>query len=214
LFCFSVNVTSFQATFFITYVLTSGWASLSSELMQLFGLIWNFIRKYVLRMREDTEFVPSFPYHTEVPKVLLFGLLGFTCSVLAPLILPFLLVYFFLGYVVYRNQVRCLKVYFLIYLKFVHSMLMCCSCYFQLLNVYRTRYDTGGLYWPIAHNTIIFSLVLTQVIGLGVFGLKESPVAAGFTVPLIILTLLFNQYCRNRLLPLFRTFPAQVILVP
>ena len=56
-------------------------------------------------MKEDTEFVPSFPYHTEVPKVLLFGLLGFTCSVLAPLILPFLLVYFFLGYVVYRNQV-------------------------------------------------------------------------------------------------------------
>ncbi|TKW29837.1 hypothetical protein SEVIR_3G421100v4 [Setaria viridis] len=174
-----------QATFFITYVLTSGWASLSSELMQLFGLIWNFIRKYVLRMREDTEFVPSFPYHTEVPKVLLFGLLGFTCSVLAPLILPFLLVYFFLGYVVYRNQ---------------------------LLNVYRTRYDTGGLYWPIAHNTVIFSLVLTQVIGLGVFGLKESPVAAGFTIPLIILTLLFNQYCRNRLLPLFRTFPAQDLI--
>ncbi|XP_006664233.1 CSC1-like protein RXW8 [Oryza brachyantha] len=174
-----------QATFFITYVLTSGWASLSSEVMQLFGLIWNFLRKYILRMREDTEFVPSFPYHTEVPKVMLFGLLGFTCSVLAPLILPFLLVYFFLGYVVYRNQ---------------------------LLNVYRTRYDTGGLYWPIAHNTVIFSLVLTQIICLGVFGLKESPVAAGFTVPLIILTLLFNQYCRNRLLPLFKTSPAQDLI--
>ncbi|KAL6599839.1 hypothetical protein ACP70R_045490 [Stipagrostis hirtigluma subsp. patula] len=174
-----------QATFFITYVLTSGWASLSSELMQLFGLIWNFIRKYILRMKEDTEFVPSFPYHTEVPKVMLFGLLGFTCSVLAPLILPFLLVYFFLGYVVYRNQ---------------------------LLNVYRTRYDTGGLYWPIAHNTVIFSLVLTQIICLGVFGLKKSPVAAGFTIPLIIGTLLFNQYCRNRLLPLFKTFPAQDLI--
>ncbi|XP_047078405.1 CSC1-like protein RXW8 [Lolium rigidum] len=171
-----------QATFLITYVLTSGWASLSSELMQLFALIWNFISKYILRIKEDTEFVPSFPYHTEVPKVLLFGLLGFTCSVLAPLILPFLLVYFFLGYVVYRNQ---------------------------LLNVYRTRYDTGGLYWPIAHNTVIFSLVLTQIICLGVFGLKVSPVAAGFTIPLIILTLLFNQYCRKRLLPLFKTFPAQ-----
>jgi hypothetical protein len=83
---------------------------------------------------------------------------------------------------------------------------------FQLLNVYRTRYDTGGLYWPIAHNTVIFSLVLTQIICLGVFGLKESPVAAGFTIPLIILTLLFNQYCRKRLLPLFKTFPARVII--
>jgi hypothetical protein len=80
----------------------------------------------------------------------------------------------------------------------------------QLLNVYRTRYDTGGLYWPIAHNTVVFSLVLTQIICLGVFGLKESPITAGFTIPLIILTLLFDQYCRNRLLPLFKTFPAQV----
>jgi hypothetical protein len=74
--------------------------------MQLFGLIWNFIRKYVLRMKEDTTFVRTFPYHTEVPKVMLFILLGFSCSVLAPLILPVLLVYFFMGYVVYRNQVR------------------------------------------------------------------------------------------------------------
>ncbi|KAL6894492.1 hypothetical protein ACP4OV_008590 [Aristida adscensionis] len=174
-----------QATFFTTYVLTSGWASLSSELMQLFGLTWNFIRRYVLRRKEDSDSVFSFPYHTEVPKVLLFGLLGFTCSVLAPLILPFLLVYFFLGYVVYRNQ---------------------------FLNVYCTKYDTGGLYWPIAHNTTIFSLVLTQIICLGEFGLKESPVAAGFTIPLIIITLLFNQYCRKRLLPLFKTLPAQDII--
>ncbi|XP_062214990.1 CSC1-like protein RXW8 [Phragmites australis] len=175
-----------QATFFTTYVLTSGWASLSSELMQLFGLIWNFIRRYILRIKEDSDFVFSFPYHTEVPKILLFGLLGFTCSVLAPLILPFLLLYFFLAYVVYRNQ---------------------------FLNVYCTKYDTGGLYWPIAHNTTIFSIVLTQIICLGVFGLKESPVAAGFTIPLIILTLLFNQYCRKRLLPLFKTFPAQDLIV-
>jgi hypothetical protein len=97
---------SFQATFFTTYVLTSGWASLSSELMQLFGLIWTFVRKYILRKKEDSDLIFSFPYHTELPKVLLFGLLGFTCSVLAPLILPFLLIYFFLAYVVYRNQVR------------------------------------------------------------------------------------------------------------
>ncbi|KAJ1294207.1 hypothetical protein BS78_01G128100 [Paspalum vaginatum] len=174
-----------QATFFTTYVLTSGWASLSSELMQLFGLTWIFIRRYLLRMKEDSDLLYSFPYHTEVPKVLLFGLLGFTCSVLAPMILPFLVLYFCLGYVIYRNQ---------------------------FLNVYCTKYDTGGLYWPIAHNTTIFSLILTQVICVGVFGLKKSPVAAGFTVPLIIFTLLFNQYCRKRHLPLFKTFPAQNLI--
>ncbi|XP_072988245.1 CSC1-like protein RXW8 isoform X2 [Typha latifolia] len=174
-----------QATFFITYVLTSGWASLSSEVMQLFSLIWNFIRKYIFRKTEDPTSVPSFPYHTEIPKLLFFGLLGFTCSILAPLILPFLLVYYFLGYIVYRNQI---------------------------LNVYCSRYETGGSMWPIVHNTTVFSLVLTQIIALGVFGLKESPVAAGFMIPLVILTLLFNEYCRKRFHPLFKSFSAQDLI--
>ena len=94
-----------QATFFTTYVLTSGWASLSSEVMQLFPVIWNLLKRYIFQINSDQLSIPSFPYHTEVPKVLLMGLLGFTCAILAPLILPFLLVYFFLCYVVYRNQV-------------------------------------------------------------------------------------------------------------
>ncbi|KAL5647171.1 hypothetical protein ACJX0J_041526, partial [Zea mays] len=173
-----------QATFFITYVMTSGWASLSSELLQFYNLIMSFIRKYILRKgeyREDTESVPTFPYQQEVPKVLLFGLLGFTCSVVAPMILPFLLVYFYLGRVVYRNQ---------------------------FLNVYRTRSDTGGLYWPIAHNTIIFSLVLTQIICAGVFEIKESRVAVCLTIPLIICTLSFHLYYKRSLL-LFKTIPTQ-----
>ncbi|KAK4801964.1 hypothetical protein SAY86_000167 [Trapa natans] len=93
-----------QATFFMTYILTSGWASLSSELMQPMLLIWNVFRRGILR-RKDDLCAASFPYHAEVPKLLLFGFIGFTFSVLAPLILPLLLVYFFLGYLVYRNQV-------------------------------------------------------------------------------------------------------------
>ncbi|KAL5647740.1 hypothetical protein ACJX0J_042095, partial [Zea mays] len=162
-----------QATFFITYVMTSGWASLSSELLQFYNLI--------MKYREDTESVPTFPYQHEVPKVLLFGLLGFTCSVVAPMILPFLLVYFYLGRVVYLNQ---------------------------FLNVYRTRSDTGGLYWPIAHNTIIFPLVLTQIICASVFDIKESRVAVCLTIPLIISTLSFHLYYKKSLL-LFKTIPTQ-----
>jgi calcium permeable stress-gated cation channel len=101
----SVIVLILQATFFITYVLTSGWVGLCSEIMQIFSLIYTFARRYIFQLDDDPQLVPTFPYHTEVPKVLLFGLLGFTCSILAPLILPFLLVYFCLGYFVYRNQV-------------------------------------------------------------------------------------------------------------
>lgn len=175
-----------QASFFVTYVLTSGWASLSCEVMQPFSLLCNFLKKHLLRNHEDSsDGLVSFPYHTEVPRVLLFGLIGFTYSVMAPLILPFLLIYFLLAYLVYRNQI---------------------------VNVYITKYEGGGQLWPIVHNTTIFSLVLTQMISLGVFGIKKSPVASGFTIPLIICTLLFNEYCRQRFFPIFKKDVAQVLL--
>ncbi|KAL8494628.1 hypothetical protein ACS0TY_025459 [Phlomoides rotata] len=174
------------ATYFITYVLTSGWASLSIELIQPFPLLCNLFYRYILQNKDDSTYgTYTFPYHIEVPRVLLFGLLGFTCSTLAPLILPFLLVYFFLAFLVYRNQI---------------------------INVYVTEYDSGGLYWPIIHNTTIFSLVLTQIIALGVFGIKESPIASGFTFPLIILTLLFHEFCRQRFQPVFSRTPAKIAI--
>ncbi|KAG8377432.1 hypothetical protein BUALT_Bualt08G0032300 [Buddleja alternifolia] len=174
------------ATFFMTYVLTSGWASLSCELIQPFPLLCNLFYRFILRNKDDSTYgTYTFPYHTEVPRVLLFGVLGFTCSTLAPLILPFLLVYFVLAYLVYRNQI---------------------------LNVYVTEYESGGLYWPIVHGTTIFSLLLTQIIALGVFGIKASPIATAFTIPLIICTLLFNEYCRQRFYPVFKKTPATIII--
>lgn len=174
-----------QATFFITYILTSGWASLSSELIQLFSLIWNVYKRCFSKSGNCTDSVPSFPYHQEIPKVLLFGLLGFTCSVVAPLILPFLLVYFSLGYIIYRNQ---------------------------MLNVYRSKYETGGRYWPVVHNGTIFSLILMQIIALGIFGLKKVPVASGLMLPLIVFTLLFNQYCRQRFYHTFQNYSAEDLI--
>uniref|UniRef100_M4F2Z0 CSC1/OSCA1-like 7TM region domain-containing protein n=1 Tax=Brassica campestris TaxID=3711 RepID=M4F2Z0_BRACM len=174
-----------QAGFFTTYCFTSGWASLACEIMQPMALIWNLVAKAVSKNKDESYETLRFPYHTEIPRLLLFGLLGFTNSVIAPLILPFLLIYFFLAYLIYKNQI---------------------------LNVYITKYESGGQYWPIFHNTTIFSLLLTQIIALGFFGLKLSTVASGFTIPLILLTLLFSEYCRHRFAPIFHKHPAQVLI--
>ncbi|KAK9105117.1 hypothetical protein Scep_021961 [Stephania cephalantha] len=173
-----------QASFFIAYVVTSGWTSLSSELFRMFPLMWNYIKPCVRNANDEFD-VPSFPYHSEIPRVLFFGLLGIIFFFLAPLILPFLLAYFFLGYVIYRNQ---------------------------FLNVYAPKYETGGKYWPIVHNTMIFSLILTQSIAVGTFGLKKLPLASSLTIPLIVLTLLFNEYCRKRFLPMFKSYPAEILI--
>ncbi|XP_015575724.1 CSC1-like protein RXW8 isoform X6 [Ricinus communis] len=82
----------------------------------------------------------------------------------------------------------------------------------EILNVYIPKYEGGGHFWPIVHNTTIFSLVLTQIIALGVFGIKESPVASGFTFPLVIGTLLFNEYCRLRFSPIFDKDPIKILI--
>ncbi|PHU01258.1 CSC1-like protein RXW8 [Capsicum chinense] len=174
------------ATFFMTYVLTSGWASLSVELLQPFGLICRLFSWFILRNKDPScHGTLTFPYHTEVPRILLFGLFGFAYAVLSPLILPLLVVYFSIAYLVYRNQI---------------------------LNVYVTKYQTGGTYWPIVHNTTIFSMVLMQIIALAVFGFKKSSSTSSFTIPLIICTLLFHAYCRQRFEPLFKDPPAQILI--
>ncbi|MED6198188.1 hypothetical protein PIB30_063692 [Stylosanthes scabra] len=174
-----------QATFFTTYIFTSGWASLGCEIMQIYPLLCNFVRR-LLKLNDDSQSgTLNFPYHTEVPRVLLFGFLGITNAILAPLMLPFLIIYFFLAYLVYRNQ---------------------------FVNVYVSKYDSGGQYWPIAHNTTVFSLIFAQIIALGVFGVKQSSVASGFTFPLIIGTFLFHQYCRQRFLPSFKSYSAQIVI--
>lgn len=80
----------------------------------------------------------------------------------------------------------------------------------QLLNVYAPKFETGGKFWPVVHDATIVFLILMQVIAIGIFGVKKLPVASSLTVPLPILTLLFNSYCRRRFLPSFKGFPAEV----
>ncbi|XP_021770854.1 CSC1-like protein HYP1 isoform X1 [Chenopodium quinoa] len=174
-----------QASFFISYVVTSGWTSLSSELFQLVTLIWNFLRRIFAKEEADDLIISSVPYESEIPRILFFVLLGITYFILAPLILPFLLVYFCMGYLIYRNQ---------------------------LLNVYAPKHETNGKFWPIVHNSTIFSLVLMHIIAIGIFGLKDLPLASSLIIPLPILTLLFNEYCRKRFLPIFQAYAAECLI--
>ncbi|KAM0951425.1 putative calcium-dependent channel, 7TM region phosphate [Dioscorea sansibarensis] len=173
-----------QASFFIAYVVTS-WASLSSELTFLFTLVGNFICRPCLKSHDGEFHAPSITYHSEIPRILLFGLLGLTYFILAPLILPFILVFLCFGYIIYRNQ---------------------------LLNVYMPKYETGGKFWPIVHDATIFSLILMQAIAFGIFGLKKLPLASSLILPLPVLTLLFNDYCRKRFLPVFHAYPAETLI--
>lgn len=95
-----------QASFFIAYVVTSGWTSTSSELFRVIPFICSLVKRPFVKTNPDDELeVPSIPFHQDIPRILFFGLLGITYFFLAPLILPFLLIYLCLAYIIYRNQV-------------------------------------------------------------------------------------------------------------
>lgn len=82
----------------------------------------------------------------------------------------------------------------------------------QFINVYAPKYETAGKFWPIVHNSTIFSLVLMHAIAVGIFTLKKLSLASTLIFPLPVLTLLFNEYCRKRFLPIFIAYSAEVLL--
>lgn len=77
-------------------------------------------------------------------------------------------------------------------------------------DVYETTYDTCGRFWPIIHHYIFVSIILMQVTMVGLFGLKSKPSAAIATIPLILITIAYNEYCKIRFLPSFKNFTIEV----
>ncbi|EFJ15037.1 hypothetical protein SELMODRAFT_156268 [Selaginella moellendorffii] len=175
-----------QSTFFITYILTTGWTGFSTEILQLGIFLLNFIKVRILGKTtfDETDAI-SLPYYRALPSVQLFILLGLMYAVLAPLLLPFLLIYLVFGYIVYRNQV---------------------------LFVYEPSYETSGQFWPHVHSSVIFALVLMQITFIGVFGVKQKPNASILTIFLPFITLFFDNYCKSRFVPIFANLSMETTM--
>uniref|UniRef100_A0A9I9D375 CSC1-like protein At3g54510 n=1 Tax=Cucumis melo TaxID=3656 RepID=A0A9I9D375_CUCME len=172
-----------QADFFATYILTSGLSGFSLEILQPGLLSWDLLKSCLCCSRKEKEaYLYSLPHARIIPFISLFLLIGMVYAVVAPLLLPFLIGYFCLGYVVYVNQIE---------------------------DVYATTYDTFGLYWPHIHHYIIIGILLMQVTMIGLFGLKSKPAASISTIPLLLITLYFNEHCKSRFLPTFHCYPIQ-----
>lgn len=100
------SILLFQADFFVTYILTDGLSGFSLEVLQPGLLIWHALKSCTpSSQRERSPYLYSLPYFRIIPFVSLSVLIGIVYAVVAPLLLPFLFIYFCLGYVVYINQV-------------------------------------------------------------------------------------------------------------
>ncbi|GAU20908.1 hypothetical protein TSUD_121000 [Trifolium subterraneum] len=72
--------------------------------------------------------------------------------------------------------------------------------------MYETTYETCGQYWPYIHHYILLAIILMQITMIGLFGLKLKPAASISTIPLLLFTLMFNEYCKMRFLPSFHHY--------
>ena len=96
-----------QADFFVTYILTSGLSGFSLEILQPGLLSWDLLKSCLCCSRKENDaYLYSLPHARIIPFISLFLLIGMVYAVVAPLLLPFLIGYFCLGYVVYVNQVN------------------------------------------------------------------------------------------------------------
>ncbi|MBA0862470.1 hypothetical protein Goshw_009030 [Gossypium schwendimanii] len=175
-----------KATFFITYIMVDGWAGIAGEILRLKPLVIFHLKNiFLVKTERDREMAMdpgSVDYPETLPSLQLYFLLGIVYAVVTPILLPFILVFFAFAYLVYRHQI---------------------------INVYNPQYESGAAFWPHVHSRIIASLLISQLLLMGLLSTKEAANSTPLLVILPILTLSFHKYCKSRFEPAFRKHPLE-----
>ncbi|KAL2524084.1 Calcium permeable stress-gated cation channel 1 [Abeliophyllum distichum] len=175
-----------KATFFITYIMVDGWAGVAGEILRLKPLIIFHLKNFFLvkteKDREEAMDPGSIGFNTGEPQIQLYFLLGLVYAVVTPVLLPFILVFFGLTYVVFRHQI---------------------------INVYNQEYESAAAFWPDVHGRIIFSLVFSQLVLMGLMSTKGAALSTPFLIALPVLTIWFHRFCKGRYEPAFIRHPLQ-----
>ncbi|XWS12878.1 hypothetical protein CRYUN_Cryun37aG0127900 [Craigia yunnanensis] len=175
-----------RATFFITYIMVDGWAGIAAEILMLKPLIFYHLKNFFLvkteKDREEAMDPGSLGFNTGEPRIQLYFLLGLVYATVTPALLPFIIVFFGLAYVVFRHQI---------------------------INVYNQEYESAAAFWPDVHGRIITALVISQVALIGLLSTKGSAYSTPFLIALAVLTIWFYRFCKGRYEPAFVRNPLQ-----
>ncbi|KAK2984925.1 hypothetical protein RJ640_005666 [Escallonia rubra] len=150
-----------KATFFITYIMVDGWAGVAGEILRLKPLIIYHLKNFFLvkteKDREKAMDPGSLGFDTSEPQIQLYFLIGLVYAAVTPLLLPFILIFFCLAYVIYRHQI---------------------------INVYNQKYESAAAYWPDVHGRIIGALVISQLLLMGLISTKLAAQSTPFLIAL------------------------------
>lgn len=175
-----------RATFFITYIMVDGWAGIAGEILMLKPLIMYHLKNFFLvkteKDREEAMDPGSLGFNTGEPRIQFYFLLGLVYATVTPIILPFIIIFFGLAYVVFRHQI---------------------------INVYNQEYESAAAFWPDVHGRVISALVISQVLLMGLMSTKEAAQSTPFLIALPILTIWFSRFCKGRYEAAFVIYPLQ-----
>ncbi|KAJ1405556.1 Calcium-dependent channel, 7TM region, putative phosphate [Sesbania bispinosa] len=130
-----------KASFFITYIMVDGWAGIAAEVLMLKPLIIYHLKNFFLvkteKDREEAMDPGSIGFNTGEPRIQLYFLLGLVYAAVTPSVLPFIIIFFGLAYVVFRHQI---------------------------INVYNQEYESGAAFWPDVHFRVVIALIVSQIV--------------------------------------------------
>lgn len=102
-----------SATFFITYIMVDGWAGVSAEIIRLKPLIvFHLKNTFLVKTEQDREEAMdpgSLAFSASEPRIQFYFLLGLVYSAVTPILLPFIIIFFALSFIVFRHQVGVLS---------------------------------------------------------------------------------------------------------
>ncbi|KAL2339221.1 hypothetical protein Fmac_013667 [Flemingia macrophylla] len=175
-----------KASFFITYIMVDGWAGIAAEVLMLKPLIIYHLKNFFLvkteKDREEAMDAGSIGFNTGEPRIQLYILLGLVYAAVTPSVLPFIIIFFGLAYVVFRHQI---------------------------INVYNQEYESGAAFWPDVHLRVVIALIVSQIVLMGLLTTKKAASSTPFLIALPILTIWFHLYCKGRFESAFVKYPLQ-----
>ncbi|KAJ7559065.1 hypothetical protein O6H91_04G068400 [Diphasiastrum complanatum] len=173
------------ASFFITYISLKLFVGYGLELSRILPLLFYHLNKKFMSKTEkelkEASNPGSFKFQQNVPNDMLVLTIALCYAVIAPMVLPFALLYFGIGWLVLRNQA---------------------------LKVYVPSFDSKGRLWPHIHVRILVALLVSQLTMLGYFTIKRF-VYTFLLLPLPAATLTFFYLCQNIFYCPFKVTPLE-----
>jgi len=159
----------------IQYMLLQGLALGVQKIVRLVGLILTILFTKLASVeyqKKKAETPPDFQYGPQLSIGLLMWTITCAYATIAPLILPFAVIYFFLDYVVQK---------------------------YQLLQVHRPNFETFGTFWPAVVSIMLNGLVLSQVALMAIIALRFGAYQQVLLFPLPIFTYIYKVHLRGTL---------------